>query len=62
MEFVVPTSKVDYPVTIRWTRSHGGEYWSNYWATIQKDDRLKGGLSIIEIDITPYSLLINGNP
>ena len=33
MAFVVPSSKVEYPVTIHWTRDDGQEYWSVYWAT-----------------------------
>ena len=61
MEFVILTSEIDYPITIRWTRSDEGEYWSNYWATIRRDDRLEGGLPAMEIDITLYILPINRN-
>ena len=62
MEFFVPSTEIDYPVTIRWTGDDAREYWSDYCATFRRDGRLEGGLPVMEMDITPYILTINRNP
>ena len=59
MTFIAPSTMVSYPVTIRWTGDNGREYYIDYWATLQQDGRVEGGLAIMEIDITPYMLHIN---
>ena len=56
MTFIIPSSKVDYPVTICWTGDNGRKYQSDYW-----EGPIEEGLPVLGVDITSYIQHMNWN-
>ena len=61
MTFIIPSSNVDYLVTICWTGDNGREYRSDYWAVLQGEGRIEERLQVLEVDITSYIQHMNWN-
>ena len=59
MTFIIPSSKVDYPVTICWTGDNGREYRSDSWVVLQAEGRIEEGLPVLEVGITSYIQYMN---